>query len=53
MIREQIKSVRTREEQLDELKKRRKAVVTKADSAERKLSKMGPEVRRLRAFFVR
>lgn len=44
-IREQMKAVRTREENLDELKKRRKAVAAKADSAERKLTKMSPEVR--------
>ncbi|KAK7691152.1 hypothetical protein QCA50_006255 [Cerrena zonata] len=42
-IREQMKSIRTREEQLDELKRRRKAVASKADAAERKLSKMNPD----------
>lgn len=42
-IRDSMKAVRTREEQLDDLKKRRKAVMAKADSAEKKLSKMGPE----------
>lgn len=44
-IREQMKAVRSREENLDDLKKRRKAVAAKADSAEKKLSKMNPEVR--------
>lgn len=39
-IREHMKTVRTQEEKLDTLKHRRKNVVSKADSAERKLSKM-------------
>lgn len=43
-IREHMKAVRTYEESLDELRKRRKAVSAKADAAERKLSKMSPEV---------
>jgi hypothetical protein len=38
-----MKSVRTREEKLDELKKHRKSVGGKADAAERKLNKMNPE----------
>lgn len=42
-VREQMKAIRTREEALDELKRRRKSVGAKADSAERKLSKMSPE----------
>jgi predicted RNase H-like nuclease (RuvC/YqgF family) len=42
-IREALKQVRKREEDLDELKRRRKTVVGKADSAERKLSKMSNE----------
>ena len=37
-----MKSVRTQEEKLDILKHRRKGVVSKADSAERKLSKLDP-----------
>ena len=43
-IREHMKAVRTREENLDELKRRRKQLSAKAESAERTLSKMGPEV---------
>ena len=43
-IREHMKKVRSREENLDELKRRRKTVITKAESAEKKLSKMSPEV---------
>lgn len=39
-----MKAVRTREENLDELKRRRKGVIAKADSAEKKLSRMSPEV---------
>jgi len=35
-----MKAVRTQEESLDRLKTRRKAVASKADSAERKLNKM-------------
>ncbi|KAJ8080852.1 hypothetical protein PM082_017687 [Marasmius tenuissimus] len=46
-IREHMKSIRTREEALDELKRRRRALVTKADTAERKLSKMSPEHKNL------
>lgn len=42
-IREGMKSIRTREEALDELKRRRKNVIGKADAAEKKLSKMSPE----------
>ncbi|KAH9006502.1 hypothetical protein EDB86DRAFT_2874415 [Lactarius hatsudake] len=40
VIREHMKTVRTQEEKLDSLKHRRKNVVSKADSAERKLSKL-------------
>lgn len=40
-----MKAVRTREEDLDELKRRRKNVIAKAESAEKKLSRMSPEVR--------
>lgn len=42
-----MKSIRTREEGLDELKRRRKAVAAKADSAEKKLNKMSPENKNL------
>lgn len=42
-IRDHMKAVRTREEALDALKHRRKNVASKADTAERKLSKMAPE----------
>jgi hypothetical protein len=38
-----MKAVRTQEEKLDEIKHRRKGVASKADSAERKLSKMDPQ----------
>lgn len=43
-IREHMKSVRSMEENLDELRRRRKAVSAKADAAEKKLAKMNPEV---------
>ena len=46
-IREEMKSVRTREENLDALKRRRKSVFSDAESAERKLSKMNPENKNL------
>jgi hypothetical protein len=46
-MREYLKSIRTREENLDELKRRRKAVSSKADTAEKKLSKMSPEHKNL------
>ncbi|KAG5641090.1 hypothetical protein DXG03_006047 [Asterophora parasitica] len=46
-MRDYLKSVRTREENLDDLKRRRKAVCSKAESAERKLSKMSPEHKNL------
>jgi DNA repair exonuclease SbcCD ATPase subunit len=42
-VREQMKSVRTREENLDELKRRRKGLVNKADTADKKLSRMSAE----------
>ncbi|KAK7472931.1 hypothetical protein VKT23_001036 [Stygiomarasmius scandens] len=48
-IREHMKGIRTREEELDELKRRRKALISKADAAERKLSKMSPEHKNLHA----
>ena len=43
-IRERMKSVITQEEHLDELRRRRKALNAKADAAEKKLSRMSPEV---------
>ncbi|KAJ6498498.1 Eisosome component PIL1-domain-containing protein [Mycena vitilis] len=46
-IRDHLKSIRTREEALDELKRRRKATHARADSAEKKLNKMGPEHKNL------
>ncbi|KAF8999065.1 Eisosome component PIL1-domain-containing protein [Cyathus striatus] len=46
-IREHLKAIRTREEALDDLKRRRRSVGSEADSAERKLSKMGPEHKNL------
>ncbi|PVF94294.1 hypothetical protein CPB86DRAFT_876508 [Serendipita vermifera] len=42
-IRAQLKDVRTKEEQLDELRRRRKTVAGKLDAQEKRLSKMGPE----------
>ncbi|KAG6884369.1 hypothetical protein C0993_011711 [Termitomyces sp. T159_Od127] len=42
-MREHLKVIRTREENLDELKRRRKSVGAKAEAAERKLNKMGAE----------
>ena len=46
-VREHMKAIRTREEDLDDLKRRRKSVAAKADSAERKLNKMSPEHKNL------
>jgi len=46
-IRDHLKTMRSREEALDELKRRRKSVAAKAESAEKKLSKMGPEHKNL------
>ncbi|TRM59779.1 Eisosome component PIL1-domain-containing protein [Schizophyllum amplum] len=46
-IRDHMKSIRTKEEALDDLKRRRKAVVSRADAAEKKLNKMGPEHKNL------
>ena len=46
-IREQMKAVRSREENLDDLKRRRRNVSSKADAAEKKVFQMGPEVRKL------
>ncbi|KAJ3827812.1 hypothetical protein F5880DRAFT_1699068 [Lentinula raphanica] len=46
-IRDHMKGIRSREEALDELKRRRKALISKADAAEKKLSKMSPEHKNL------
>ncbi|KIK54382.1 hypothetical protein GYMLUDRAFT_264655 [Collybiopsis luxurians FD-317 M1] len=48
-IRDHMKSIRSREEALDELKRKRKALISKADAAEKKLSKMSPEHKNLHA----
>jgi len=42
-----MKAVRTREEALDDLRRRRRRVGAAADSAEKKLSKMSPEHKNL------
>ena len=42
-IRSCFKRIREREEKLDELKRRRKSTGSKAEAAEKKLAKMGPE----------
>lgn len=44
-----MKAVRTREESLDELKKRRKSLMSKADAADKKLSKMSGENKNFQA----
>jgi len=46
-MREQLKAIRTREEHLEELRRRRRNLISKADSAEKKLQKMGPEHKNL------
>ncbi|KAK0199702.1 hypothetical protein DFS33DRAFT_1388008 [Desarmillaria ectypa] len=46
-IRDHMKSIRAREEALDDLKRKRKVIVSKAEAAERKLSKMSPEHKNL------
>ncbi|THH16885.1 hypothetical protein EW146_g3814 [Bondarzewia mesenterica] len=48
-IRDHMKSVRTAEENLEELKRRRRALASKADSAEKKLNKMSPEHKNMQA----
>ncbi|TCD61849.1 hypothetical protein EIP91_007839 [Steccherinum ochraceum] len=48
-IREQMKAVRTREEALDEMRRRRRTLSSRADDAERKLSKMSPENKNLQS----
>jgi Eisosome component PIL1 len=47
-IRECLKAVRTREEALDETHRRRKTLLSKADTAEKKLNKMNPDHKNLR-----
>lgn len=42
-VREQLKAIRSREENLEEMKKRRRVVFRKADDADKKLNKMSPE----------
>jgi hypothetical protein len=46
-IRETMKNIRTREEGLDDMKRRRKTLYGRLDAAEKKLSKMGPENKNL------
>ncbi|EIW75499.1 hypothetical protein CONPUDRAFT_131737 [Coniophora puteana RWD-64-598 SS2] len=46
-VRDNMKAVRTREEALDELKRRRRRIAANAESAERKLNKMSPEHKNL------
>ncbi|KAH7929162.1 hypothetical protein BV22DRAFT_1029783 [Leucogyrophana mollusca] len=46
-VRDNLKAVRTREENLDELRRRRKRVSANAESAEKKLNKMSPEHKNL------
>ncbi|KAF8121057.1 hypothetical protein EV363DRAFT_1187353 [Boletus edulis] len=48
-IRDSMKSVRTREEVLDELRRRRRRVGASAEAAEKKLNKMSPEHKNLGA----
>ena len=44
-VRSQLKELRTKEEQLDELRRRRKTVAGKLEAQDKKLSKMGSEAR--------
>ncbi|GJJ14086.1 hypothetical protein Clacol_008343 [Clathrus columnatus] len=46
-VRAHLKTIRTREEKLDELKRKRKNVASKADAADKKLSKMSGENKNL------
>ncbi|KAI6004483.1 hypothetical protein F5J12DRAFT_837272 [Pisolithus orientalis] len=48
-VRDNMKDVRTREEALDDLRRRRKRVGASAESAEKKLNKMSPEHKNLGA----
>jgi peptidoglycan hydrolase CwlO-like protein len=47
VIRDHLKAIRTREEGLDDMKRRKKSLLTKADSADKKLSKMSSEHKQL------
>lgn len=47
VMRDQLKAIRTREEALEDLRRRRRNVVRKAEDADKKLSKMGPEHKNL------
>ena len=42
-MRDQLKAIRTREESLDDLERRRRAIQRKAEDADKKLSKMSPD----------
>ena len=42
-MRDQLKAIRTREESLDDLERRRRAILRKAEDADKKLSKMSPD----------
>lgn len=46
-VRDHMKAIRSREEGLDELRRRRKNISAKADSAEKRLNKMSPEHKQL------
>lgn len=46
-MRDQLKAIRTREESLEDLRRRRRSVVKNAEAADKKLSKMGPEHKNL------
>ncbi|KAF8900730.1 hypothetical protein CPB84DRAFT_1778775 [Gymnopilus junonius] len=46
-VRDHLKAIRTREESLEDLKRRRRTVHRKAEDAEKKLSKMNPEHKNL------
>jgi hypothetical protein len=46
-MRDSLKNVRTREEGLDDMKRRRKVLFGKAEAAEKKLAKMSPENKNL------
>lgn len=46
-VRDSMKSVRTREEALDDLRRRRRRVGASAEAAEKKLNKMSPEHKNL------
>ena len=46
-MRDQLKAIRTKEESLDELKRRRRTVLRKTEDADKKLGKMGSEHKNL------